>query len=359
MLGLALTLGAQNAANVLIVANQASPVSKSIAEYYARKRSIPVRNICYINTPPVEHIPRNVYDAQIAAPVAGCLTRGNLTESILYIVTTLGVPLGIQGTEGQAGTAAAVDSELALLYAVLHGVKYRPDGPYPNPFFGKTEERFEHKQFPIYLVTRLAAYDFSGVRSLIDRSVQAVNTGVVVLDQHDSGDGAGDDYLRDAAIRLPQGRTVHDDSRTVLYGQKNVIGYGAWGSNDKNRKQRFTGFQFLPGAIVTEYVSTNGRSFEKPPEGWNLSTWKNEDAGKWFKGSPQTLTADYILEGATGASGHVYEPYLRYCPRPDILFPAYVVRGRNLAESYYLSIPALSWMNIVVGDPLTRLGPAR
>ena len=42
-------------------------------------------------------------------------------------------------------------------------------------------------------------------------------------------------------------------------------------------------------------------------------------------------------------------------PRPDLLFPAYF-SGRNLAESYYLAIPALSWQNIVVGDPLCSLG---
>ena len=70
---------------------------------------------------------------------------------------------------------------------------------------------------------------------------------------------------------------------------------------------------------------------------------------------PQTLTADYILEGATGASGHVAEPYLVYTPHPDMLLPAYF-SGRNLAESYYLSIPVLSWQNIVVGDPLCSLG---
>jgi uncharacterized protein (TIGR03790 family) len=52
----------------------------------------------------------------------------------------------------------------------------------------------------------------------------------------------------------------------------------------------------------------------------------------------------------------VYEPYLAYTPRPNILLPAYY-HGRNLAESYYLSIPVLSWMNIVIGDPLCKLGP--
>ncbi|MBS1828251.1 MAG: TIGR03790 family protein [Acidobacteria bacterium] len=302
---------------------------------------------------------RDVYERTIASPVSLCLARSNLTESILYIVTTLGVPLTISGPGGPAATLAAVDSELTLLYSVMHGVKYRLEGPYPNPFFSKSNEPFGHKQFPIYLVTRLAAYDFAGVRALIDRSLAAVNTGVVVLDLQDRGDASGDDRLRDAALRLPKERVIFDESTTVLYGQKNVIGYGSWGSNDKNRKQRRLGFQWLPGAIMSEFVSTNGRTFERPPADWAISSWKNEDRPKWYKDSPQTLTADYIEEGATGASGHVDEPYLRYCPRPELLFPAYIVRRRNLAESYYLAIPALSWMNIVVGDPLTRLPAAR
>ena len=29
--------------------------------------------------------------------------------------------------------------------------------------------------------------------------------------------------------------------------------------------------------------------------------------------------------------------------------------GRNLAESFYMGIPALSWMNVVIGDPLMKL----
>jgi uncharacterized protein (TIGR03790 family) len=103
---------------------------------------------------------------------------------------------------------------------------------------------------------------------------------------------------------------------------------------------------------MTEYVSTNGRTFTRPPDTWNLGTSWSEGL---FFGSPQSLTADYIHDGATGASGHVYEPYLEYTPRPNILLPAYY-HGRNLAESYYLAIPALSWMNIVIGDPLCSLG---
>ena len=112
-------------------------------------------------------------------------------------------------------------------------------------------------------------------------------------------------------------------------------------------QERHLGFRWLPGAIMTEYVSTNGRTFAHPPDSWNIGTN--------FAGSPQSLTADYIHDGVTGASGHVYEPYLQFTPRPNILLPAYY-HGRNLAESYYLAIPNLSWMNIVVGDPLCSLG---
>ena len=89
------------------------------------------------------------------------------------------------------------------------------------------------------------------------------------------------------------------------------------------------------------------------PDNWTIHDWK--DPKLFFAGSPQTMTADYILEGVTGASGHVDEPFLIMCPRPDFLLPAYY-RGRNLAESYYLAICSPSWQNIVIGDPLCSLG---
>lgn len=116
---------------------------------------------------------------------------------------------------------------------------------------------------------------------------------------------------------------------------------------------RDTRMEYLPGAIVTEYVSTDGRTFVEPPPDWEITTWDN--AAGHFAGSPQSLTADFVRQGATGVSGHVYEPYLGFTPRPDILLPAYIVERRTLGEAFWSSIPAVSWMNIVVGDPLCRL----
>lgn len=353
------SLHAQGPANVLIVVNENSSLSREIGEYYARRRGIPAANVCRIRTSTKETIDRATYNGEIAGPVAACLRKGQLVESVLYIVTTMDVPLRVSKTSGDGMTVdnAAVDSELTLLYAdIRSGHPHTTAGSLPSPFFGKRDAKFSHPQFPMFLVTRLAAYDFDGVKGMIDRGMQAQNRGKFVIDLRSTGDEQGDDWLRNAAILLPKERTVFDQSTKVLYDQSDVIGYASFGSNDKNRHKRFLGFHWLPGAIMTEYVSSNARTFARPPDNWNLSDWNSPKL--WFAGSPQSMTADYILEGASGASGHVDEPYLVMTPRPDFVLPAYY-HGRNLAESYYLGIRGLSWQNVVIGDPLCSIGPPK
>jgi uncharacterized protein (TIGR03790 family) len=337
-----------------VVVNQASPLSRQIGDYYAARRHIPAPNICRLTASTAEEISRSQFDDQIARPIQDFLRSHKLAEKVLYIVTTAEVPLKIRGNLGLAAEAASVDSELTLLYADMHGRVHATPAGVANPFFGKTNAVFRHPDFPIYLVTRLAGFDFADVKGIIDRALIARNSGKFVIDLKASDNTTGNSWLLQAAQQLPHERVVLDNSRTVLEHQAEVLGYASWGSNDPDRKQRHLGFQWMPGAIMTEYVSTNGRTFGRPPESWKIGgEWGNPLTN--FAGSPQSLTADYIHDGVTGASGHVYEPYLQYTPRPNILLPAYY-HGRNLAESYYLAIPALSWMNIVIGDPLCTLG---
>jgi len=348
---------AQTPGNVLVVINEGSALSRGIGEYYAAKRAIPAQNVCRIAAPDAETIERKDFDARVRAPIAACLRSRQLIDQVLYIVTTAGVPLRINGMGGADGDLAAVDSELTLLYPFLKDGREHPlKGYIPNPFFGKRDTAFTRPEFPIYLVTRLAAYDLAGARALVDRSLAASNRGKFVIDLSGDNDQTGNDWLRDTMIRLPRDRVVFDASPRVLSKQKDVIGYASWGSNDTNHKERLLGFQWLPGAIATEYVSSNGRTFMRPPKDWKLSDWSAASRPKWFAGSPQSLAADYLEEGASAVTGHVYEPYLAATPRPELLLPAYY-QGRNLAESFYISVPALSWQNIVIGDPLMSLGP--
>jgi uncharacterized protein (TIGR03790 family) len=340
---------------VLLIINRDSPVSTAIGDYYASRRGIPPGNVCRISTPADEEIARGVYNSKIAAPVASCLRDRKIAESVYYLVTTLGVPLRIDGTNGDSGNRASIDSELAVLYSDIKTGKPHPlGGPLPNPFFGRRAQNFSHPEFPLYMVTRLAAYDLDGVKAMIDRSLLAQNRGKFVLDLSAPNDAAGNNWLRDAAILLPDKRVVFDESERPVYGQRDVIGYASWGSNDPHRDRRVPGFRWLPGGIATEYVSSDGRTFARPPANWK-SRPRWDDPRYMFAGSSQGLAADLIEEGATGASGHVFEPYLPFTPRPDYLLPAYY-QGRTLAESFYLAIPALSWQNIVLGDPLCSLG---
>jgi uncharacterized protein (TIGR03790 family) len=346
-------LWAQPPDSVLIVVNQSSALSGKIGEYYAARRHVPAVNICRLTAPTDEEISRGDFDSQISRPIQNYLRDHKLTEQILYIVTTAGVPLKVRGSGGLSGEAASVDSELTLIYFDLHGRSHALPAGIANPFFGKTNVPFRHPDFPIYLVTRLAGYDFEDVKGIVDRALLAHNSGKFVIDLKASDNTPGNRWLLEAARQLPNDRVLLDRSDNVLQHESDVIAYASWGSNDPARKWRHLDFHWLPGAIMTEYVSTNGRTFARPPDSWNIGSWGNPKAD--FAGSPQTLTADYIHDGATGASGHVYEPYLQFTPRPNILLPAYY-HGRNLAESYYLAIPILSWMNIVIGDPLCSLG---
>jgi uncharacterized protein (TIGR03790 family) len=267
----------------------------------------------------------------------------------------MGVPLKVDGAgSGQMAERASVDSELTLLYGKLKGARYQRAGGINNPFFMRRDTSFQHPMFPIYLVTRLAAYDLADVKAMIDRSLTARNRGKFVIDLQSSKNEPGNDWLRTAAMLLPAKRVVLDETEKPLYNQTDVIGYASWGSNDDHRKQRWLHFQWLPGAVAAEFVSTSARTFKRPPDIWTFTTWKDKE--HWFAGSPQGLLADLIHEGATGASGNAYEPYLGACVRPDYLLPAYN-QGRNLADSYYLSMVQLSWQGVIVGDPLCVLKP--
>lgn len=351
-------LAAQGPENVLLVVNERSPLSKEIGAYYQSRRNIPEANVCRIQTDPdSEQIGRSAYTQQIAAPISGCLRDKGLVEQVLYIVLTQDIAIKIPRTSGEELTvdSASVDSELALLYGDITQRRLHPtEGALRNPFFAKRTTPFTHPEIPIYMVTRLAAYDLAGVKAMIDRSLAAENRGNFIIDGAAFANEQGEGWLLDAALRLPDARRIYDTDVDPVYDAKQVIGLASWGSNDKARKRRTVGFTWLPGAIATDFVSTNARTFQKPPANWSLGAWDKQET--WFRGSPQSMTLDYIAEGASAATGHVDEPYLQFTPRPDLMLPAYYA-GRNLAESFYLSIPALSWQNIVVGDPLMSLGP--
>jgi uncharacterized protein (TIGR03790 family) len=368
VIGVLLASAAQPAAasvnagrSVLVVVNGSNADSVRIGEYYAQKRAVPDEQILRLTdlpSDPPDGIDRAVFDRAIQAPIARWLATHQAQDRILFIVLTKGVPLRING--GASGqSAASVDSELSVLYLRMTGATVPLDGPLPNPYFAGERpigeaKPFTHEAQSIYLVSRLDGFTVADVLGLIDRGVAPSRTGRFVLDGKVAFSDKGNVWLRTAAERLkaagvPPDRVVFDESFAVLTDQVDVLGYYSWGSNDPAIRQRHFGLKFQPGAIGGMFVSTDGRTFREPPQNWALAQWN--DKTTWFAGSPQSLAGDLIRDGITGVAGHVAEPMLGHTIRPDILFPAYVA-GFSLAEAFYLAMPSLSWMTVVVGDPL-------
>jgi uncharacterized protein (TIGR03790 family) len=358
---------AQSGDNVLLVVNETSADSARIAEHYARVRGVPQTQVLRIKVDAsADELERAVYVAQIENPVSDWIRRNSAQDRILYLVLTKGIPLRVKGTSGRGGTMASVDSELTLLYRKLAGLDPPLPGPLANPYFlGDAPiaqaRLFSHQTSDLYLVTRLDGYTVDDALALVDRGATPVREGRILLDQKGGlVQAGGDTWLQATADWMAShgfgDRVVLETTSRVLAGEKNVLGYYSWGSNDPAIIVRNLGFGFVPGALAGMFVSTDARTFKEPPVGWTTGPWT--DRTKFFAGSPQSLAGDLIRQGVTGVAGHVAEPYLDATIRPNVLFPAYLT-GFNLAESYYLAMPFVSWQTVVVGDPLCAPFPRK
>ncbi|MGH7938110.1 MAG: TIGR03790 family protein, partial [Bryobacteraceae bacterium] len=152
-----------------------------------------------------------------------------------------------------------------------------------------------------------------------------------------SGLGDGDVWLQ----------TVVDDLRhvgvPVVYDQKpetfpagfpmdDCALYYGWYASRVTGPFTDPGFAFTPGAIAVHIHS------------FSASTLRNADAN-WV--------GPLLSKGAAASLGNVYEPFLQMTAHLDI-FNHQLLKGFTLAESAYMATRALSWMTVVVGDPLYR-----
>lgn len=366
-------------AEVLVVFNANSPISKAIADDYAARRH--VKNILSIQCPDSavsrrnETIPLAAYTEQIEAPIRKYLLAH---PRIDFIVLTKGVPIRITGSAfgscdehshepAEIRGHPSVDSYLAALdYTNLpNALKIDITGSgaiglaYSNRYWNATEP-FSHAKFGGYLVTRLDAYTEADAKALTTQSLEAergLASGKILFDVQPAfglGDKASQpapitgivihrespwsEYnadMRDAHDLLVQ-RGIPDelDLHEAFVGQRtNLLGYFSWGSNDA--KYSATNYQtlfFAPGSFGDTAVSTSARTF--------LPT----------KGG-QSLLVDLIAHGLTCGKGYVDEPLLQANASPTIAMERYT-SGYTMAESFYAASRFVCWEDVVIGDPL-------
>ncbi len=91
-------------------------------------------------------------------------------------------------------------------------------------------------------------------------------------------------------------------------------------------------FHLVPGAIAVHIYSFSASTLRDSNTNW---------------------VASLVSKGAAASLGNAYEPYLQLTSRLDT-FNDRLLHGFTFAESAYMATPALSWMSVMVGDPLYR-----
>lgn len=351
---------------VLVVVSDASAISQAIGAYYATARGIAGDHVFHLpnTTPVLEEITRGEYRNDIRDKLVDFFTnqRPDLKDVIKYIVLTKDVPLKINDPNGTGllAQSASVDSELTQLFTgnVPDGGQ---TGKIVNPYCKTyhSPANWSHADLS-YMVFRLDGYQTNvdpatgvpaDVKLLIDNSLSPATSGSVLLDATAST-GMGNDWMvtaNDILTKMNFPVTL-DTTGTMQSGYSNLIGYCSWGSNDPaNAGVPYYGEiptgsgvfwpgTFVAGAVASDYVSTSGRTYLDG----------NQNYG-------QSLEADLIHMGVCGTNGHVYEPYLDAVAYPQFLLPHYL-QGEQVGLAYYQAVPYLSWMNVVVCDPLMKSG---
>lgn len=331
--------------DVAVIINDNSSESLEIAHYFQTARNIPMQNMIYLSITPGEEISMTGLNL-LKDTIYNYLSSHGLLNNINYLVTTKGVPLKTTDalcSPGQ-GPCASIESELTLLKGAMSG-QIGLTGQPANPYYD-LDKHIADTSLGIYLVTRLDGYSVQAVKNMIDRSGPntPINdlTGNVVVDISNTENGSNQVYYE--ALYEPAYLWANSNGWNAIYhpdlsrfsNQSNVVAYS---SITHVGETSSLGIQFAKGSIA-EVVSAN--------------EYETFDAGN--PNGDQSI-ADFVGSGLTGGHGYVNPIFTSTLLNTEVLFSRYLDSSNhyNLAESYFMAEPVLSYMGVVVGDPKTSI----
>ena len=346
-----------------VVYNKNFPDSDHVARHYLTVRSIPKANLIALDCPITEEITRAEYETKIAAPLrkifvekewwkvekAGASNRV-IDNSIKVLTLIHGVPLKIKDTrvkpEGatlqswQPGSdGASVDSELCLLGNFATSFASQTQ----NPYFRKVEAFGDVRMPQMMLVGRIDGPTPELCRKMIDDATVAERNGLwgrayVDLAQKTSGGfNVGETWLKKIVTQLNADgicTTVDYNAATFpnFYPMEKASLYFGWYTRTANGPFNNPNFKLKQGAIACHIHSYSAVTVRSPSAEW---------------------VGPLVQKGAAGVLGNVYEPFLNGTTHLDVSLKR-LLDGYTLAEAAYMATPVLSWMSVVVGDPLYR-----
>ena len=238
------------------------------------------------------------------------------------------------------GTVAAFDSELSMLWLDYYSRKSALPNPINHMYLGQMA-------IPTMMVMRLDGPGEAIVQNIILMGLRAEKEGLQGRFAIDSTGGAAPSGGVDKAggysafdkrlMNLQTMVSAHTkipitlDTKHPVFppgSVKDVGLYCGWYSV----RNYVPAFSFKPGAVGYHVASFEAVSLRMEGErGW---------------------CAGLLADGITSTLGAVAEPYLHAFPPPDEFFPLLLTGKATLAEVYWTTLPAVSWMMLCVGDPL-------
>lgn len=348
----------------ILVYNRAAPEAAGLARFYAEQRHLPNDHLVGLECSTEEEISREEYDGTVAEPLRKIFFERKWwtqhedasgrpmvgSSQIHFVALIRGMPLKIRATALYRGdhaesnlvgslNQASVDSELATLGLFSRQIS----GPAVNPYFQSFRPIGELSGSPILLVCRLDAPTAAVVRRMIVDAVETEKSGLwgraYVDGAHNTAGGLadGDQWLKGVVKDLRRaGIPVVYDQKPAVFAEGFPLNdcalYYGWYTGGVAGPFAEPGFTFPRGAIAVHIHSFSASSLRHADANW---------------------VGPLLSKGAAGSLGNVYEPYLQLTAHLDI-FNDRLLHGFTLAESAYMATRSLSWMTVVVGDPLYR-----
>ena len=361
---------------VVVVYNKHVPESKAVAEYYAKLRQVPARQIYGFTLTTNEQMSRDEFRDSLQMPLAhkleddGLWRFGSVTipatngqperverrivaAKIRYAVLCYGVPLKIapsslfeEFAEKLARNEfrrneAAVDSELAWLPLVRMQVPLT--GPLPNPLYLCTNRAALNCTNGLLLVSRLDGPTPEIANALVDKALEAERNGLWGrayfdargLSRTDTNYFLGDEWMLGGAelcrqLGLEVETDTNADTLPASYPMSHIAVYAGWYAGDACGPFAQPRVEFMPGAFAYHLYSYSADTLRSASRNW---------------------CGPLLAKGATCTMGCVYEPYLQFTPNIAFFLQA-LGNNYTFGEAAWAAQLALSWQNTVIGDPL-------
>ena len=363
------TLAGGGPENVVVVVNERSWASQTIANYFCALRGIPDSHLIYLDwSKPVTVTNVESFRREILGPVLKAIQTKGLSNQIDYVVYSADFPYGINFRsdlrQDERWTFGSITS-LTYFAPLVMGKEPAYRGLNANWYMRPWQMRPGQAPSPIpesrgfrtvtswmkggqigraggqhYLLSTMLGYTSGRGNSVLEV--------IDYLKRGSKADGslpmgsiyfARTDDIRSTARHFAYPLVV-DELRRLGVHAEIIDGALPQGRNDvsglaigvANFGWKNSGNQILPGAICDNFTSFGGVLRET---------------------SSQTPLTDFLRYGAAASSGTVVEPMSSIQKFPHPMMHVHYVRGCSLAEAFYQSVQG-PYQLIIVGDPLCR-----